>query len=74
MTSGRIGGRNKRPQTLRHLRCQRGGDRDKVEFRAPVVDWHLLAFAHVVGIAVALVAKLFQSEATIHQHAFYTHV
>ena len=56
-------------QTLRHLGGQRRRDGDETEVGAAVVDRHLLPLARVGGVAKALVAKVLQGVAAVHQHS-----
>ena len=52
-----------------HLGGQGRRDGDETEVCATVVDGHLLALARVGGVAKALVAKLLEGVAAVHQHS-----
>lgn len=53
--------------TLRNLSGQRGGDGDKVQVPAAIVDGHLSALAEVVGVGVALSHEQIQRKSSVHQ-------
>ena len=57
-------------RTLWHLSSESGRYCDKVEILRTVVYGHLLAFAEVLVVSVALVHKLHKWEASVHQHSF----
>lgn len=54
--------------TLRNLSGQRGGNGDKVQVSAPIVDGHLPALPKVVGVGVALRHEQIQRKAPVHQN------
>lgn len=53
--------------TLRYLSGQRGGDGDKVQVPAAIVDGHLSALPEVVGVGVALGHEQIQGKSSVHQ-------
>ena len=55
------------PQTLGHLSGQGRRDGDETEVGAAVVYRHLLALSRVGGVAEALVAKVLEGVAAVHQ-------
>ena len=61
-----------RPLTLGYLGGERGGDGDKVEVLAAVVDRHLASLPQVICVGVALGHEGVQGEATVQQHAYRT--
>lgn len=54
--------------TLRNLSGQRGGNGDKVQVFATVVDGHLPALPKVIGVSIALSHEHIQRKAPVHQH------
>lgn len=54
--------------TLRNLSGQRGGNGDKVQIFASIVDGHLPALPEVIGVGVALRHKQIQRKAPVHQN------
>lgn len=58
--------------TLRYLRGQRGGDGDKVQVLAAIVDRHLSALAEVVGVGVALSHEQIERKSSVHQDSCKT--
>lgn len=55
--------------TLGNLSGQRGGDGDKVQVFAAIVDWHLSALAKVIGVGIALSHEQIQRKTPVHQHS-----
>lgn len=55
--------------TLRYLSSQRGGDSNKVQVSAAVVDRHLSALAEVIGVGVALSHEQIERKASVHQYS-----
>ena len=54
--------------TLRNLSGQRGGNGNKVQVSASVVDGHLPALSKVVGVGVALRHEQIQRKPPVHQN------
>lgn len=54
--------------TLRDLSGQRGGNGDKVQVFAAIVDGHLPALPKVIGVSVALSHEQIQRKAPVHEH------
>lgn len=54
--------------TLRNLSGQRGGNGDKVQVFATIVDGHLPALPKVIGVGIALSHEQIQRKAPVHQH------